>query len=202
MTPHDSGPAARRASVSEKRTFDAFAGAAGADDWIVLRSLEVGRHAAQFEGGADFFVFVPGRSIVVIEAKSPTAVPDRDASGAMFGRRALLLRRDLDGTVPDSGPRQTGVRGQQRTRERFGERDVARVVGGEFLAQREDSRKQGQRRMQFDRDAGKICGGGVQCLIAQVSAEIQPAQRRGDFERKDVRSDQGLTDQAIVQRTA
>lgn len=39
------------ANVSEMRTFDAFAGAHDADDWIVLHSLGVRRHAAQFQGG-------------------------------------------------------------------------------------------------------------------------------------------------------
>lgn len=66
-------PARPRAgtNVSEKRIFDAFAGAANADDWIVLHSLEIRRHAAQFQGEADFIVLVPGRGIVVIEAKEP-----------------------------------------------------------------------------------------------------------------------------------
>lgn len=66
------------ANVSEKRIFDAFAGAAGADDWIVLHSLEVRRHVAQFQDEADFIVFVPGRGIVVIEAKSPEYVEYKD----------------------------------------------------------------------------------------------------------------------------
>src|SRR5690606_6440530 len=59
------------ANTSEKRIFDAFAGAHGTDDWIVLHSLEIRRHATQFEGETDFIVLIPGRGIVVIEAKSP-----------------------------------------------------------------------------------------------------------------------------------
>ncbi|MGM7667633.1 NERD domain-containing protein [Microbacterium sp. A93] len=66
------------ANVSEKRIFDAFAGAHDADDWIVLHSIEIRRHAAQFQGEADFIVLVPGRGIVVIEAKSPEYVEYKD----------------------------------------------------------------------------------------------------------------------------
>ncbi|REJ05131.1 hypothetical protein DY023_11175 [Microbacterium bovistercoris] len=66
------------ANFSEQRIFDAFAGAHDADDWIVLHSLEIRRHAAQFQGEADFIVLIPGRGIVVIEAKSPEYVEYRD----------------------------------------------------------------------------------------------------------------------------
>ncbi|MBO0981971.1 nuclease-related domain-containing DEAD/DEAH box helicase [Microbacterium sp. SD291] len=68
----------RGANVSETRIFDAFAGSTASDDWIVLHSLEVRRHAAQFQGEADFIVLVPGRGIVVIEAKSPEYVEYKD----------------------------------------------------------------------------------------------------------------------------
>lgn len=66
------------ANVSEKRIFDAFAGAHDSDDWIVLHSLGIRRHATQFEGEADFVVLIPGRGIVVIEAKSPEYVDYKD----------------------------------------------------------------------------------------------------------------------------
>lgn len=66
------------ANTSEKRIFDAFAGAHDADDWIVLHSLEIRRHAAQFQGEADFIVLIPGSGIVVIEAKSPEYVEYKD----------------------------------------------------------------------------------------------------------------------------
>lgn len=70
----------RRANTSETRIFDAFAGATSteSDGWIVLHSLEVRRHASQFQGEADFIVLVPGRGIVVIEAKSPEYVEYKD----------------------------------------------------------------------------------------------------------------------------
>lgn len=68
----------RGANVSETRIFDALAGATASDDWIVLHSLEVRRHASQFQGEADFIVLVPGRGIVVVEAKSPEYVEYKD----------------------------------------------------------------------------------------------------------------------------
>ncbi|MFP1602969.1 NERD domain-containing protein [Microbacterium sp. 2216-1] len=66
------------ANVSEKRIFDAFAGAHDADDWIVLHSLEIRRHLTRMQGEADFIVLVPGRGIVMIEAKSPEYVEYKD----------------------------------------------------------------------------------------------------------------------------
>lgn len=66
------------ANNSEMRIFDAFAGATKGDDWIVLHSLEIRRHVTQFQGEADFIVLVPGRGIVVIEAKNPEYVEYKD----------------------------------------------------------------------------------------------------------------------------
>lgn len=66
------------ANGSERRVFDAFAGARGIDDWAVIHGLQIRRHVGQFQGEADFIVIVPGRGIVVIEAKSPEYVEYRD----------------------------------------------------------------------------------------------------------------------------
>lgn len=66
------------ANVSEKRIFDAFAGAHDADSWVVLHSLEIRRHTTHFEGEADFIVLIPGHGVVVIEAKSPEYVEYKD----------------------------------------------------------------------------------------------------------------------------
>ncbi|MGV9768308.1 NERD domain-containing protein [Microbacterium sp. NPDC003461] len=66
------------ANGSERRVFDAFAGARGIDDWVVIHGLQIRRHVGQFQGEADFIVIVPGRGIVVIEAKSPEYVEYRD----------------------------------------------------------------------------------------------------------------------------
>lgn len=59
------------ANVSERRIFDALEGIQGHDDWIAIHSLNVGRHASAFQGEADFVVLVPGKGILVIEAKAP-----------------------------------------------------------------------------------------------------------------------------------
>lgn len=59
------------ANVSERRIFDALDGIQGHDDWIAIHSLNVGRHASAFQGEADFVVLVPGKGILVIEAKAP-----------------------------------------------------------------------------------------------------------------------------------
>lgn len=62
------------ANVSERKIFDALDGLQGHDDWIAIHSLSVGRHATAFAGEADFIVLVPGRGILVIEAKAPSFV--------------------------------------------------------------------------------------------------------------------------------
>lgn len=62
------------ANVSERRIFDALEGIAGHDDWIAIHSLSVGRHVSAFQGEADFVVLVPGKGILVIEAKAPKYV--------------------------------------------------------------------------------------------------------------------------------
>ncbi|MGX1696375.1 NERD domain-containing protein [Microbacterium keratanolyticum] len=89
------------ANVSETRIFDALASTHDADDWIVLHSLEVRRHATQFQGEADFVVVVPGRGIVVIEAKSPEFVEYKDGEWRLDrvpnpGKSPLL---QLDGSI-------------------------------------------------------------------------------------------------------
>lgn len=62
------------ANVSERRIFDALEGIQGHDDWIAIHSLGVGRHTDAVQGEADFVVLVPGRGILIIEAKAPKYV--------------------------------------------------------------------------------------------------------------------------------
>ncbi|PZU49705.1 MAG: hypothetical protein DI566_01095 [Microbacterium sp.] len=62
------------ANVSEKRIFDALEGIQGHDDWIAIHSLSVARHDSAFAGEADFVLLVPGRGILIIEAKAPSYV--------------------------------------------------------------------------------------------------------------------------------
>lgn len=66
------------ANGSERKLFDAFAGIVGHDDWVVYHSLPIRRHVSKLMGEADFVVAVPGRGVVVIEAKAPQSVTYRD----------------------------------------------------------------------------------------------------------------------------
>jgi hypothetical protein len=93
--------------------FDAFASVPARDDWIVIHSLQLRRHATQFQGEADFIVLVPGRGIVVVETKSPEYVTYRDGEwvldrvpnpgkspfdqvdGAIRSLRAFLAKREI-----------------------------------------------------------------------------------------------------------
>jgi len=57
-------------SVGEKILFDKFESLTGADDWIVLHSLDIFGDVNFGEGEADIVVLVPGRGMLVIEVKS------------------------------------------------------------------------------------------------------------------------------------
>lgn len=112
------------ANFSETRIFDAFAGSTASDDWIVLHSLEVRRHASQFQGEADFIVLVPGRGLVVIEAKSPEYVEYKDGEWRLDrvpnpGKSPFA---QLDGSI-------RSIRGFLKNREALtGAEPIARLV--------------------------------------------------------------------------
>lgn len=71
MIPSEARPGANR---SERAIFDAFSGLLDRPDWVVIHSLGIGQHIAGLTGEADFVVLVPGKGIVIIEAKSPAYV--------------------------------------------------------------------------------------------------------------------------------
>ncbi len=56
-------------SEGERVVFDALALAKGADDWIVLHSLDLANHRRQLAGEIDFLVIVPGKGVLVLEVK-------------------------------------------------------------------------------------------------------------------------------------
>lgn len=62
---------------SEKQLFTALSGENGKSDWVVFHSLTIGQNIAAYTGEADFVVLVPGKGIVVIEAKAPTSATYR-----------------------------------------------------------------------------------------------------------------------------
>ncbi|KAA9151700.1 AAA family ATPase [Microbacterium lushaniae] len=105
--PEDSAP-------GEQSVFRAIANSAGADDWIVLHSLNIAEHVRNPEGEADFVVVAPGIGLLVIEVKSHEQIDFRDgawylgrhkpttrgpfnqASEAMHSIRKELIRRGVD----------------------------------------------------------------------------------------------------------
>ncbi len=56
-------------SDGERMVFGAFAEARGADDWIVLHSLDLANHQRRLAGEIDFLVIVPGKGVLVLEVK-------------------------------------------------------------------------------------------------------------------------------------
>lgn len=75
MIPPEPGAKANR---SERALFRAFEGILDRPDWVVIHSLAIGRHQAGLSGEIDFLVLIPGRGIVIVEAKSPAYVEYKD----------------------------------------------------------------------------------------------------------------------------
>jgi hypothetical protein len=71
MIPPGAKPGTNR---SEREVFTAFEGIPDRPDWIVIHSLQLAQNLFSLEGEADFIVMVPGKGIVVIEAKNPKYV--------------------------------------------------------------------------------------------------------------------------------
>ncbi|MCC6270438.1 MAG: NERD domain-containing protein [Microbacteriaceae bacterium] len=65
---------AAKTNRSERALFSAFEGILDRPDWVVIHSLAIGQHRAGLSGEIDFLVLVPGKGIVIIEAKSPAYV--------------------------------------------------------------------------------------------------------------------------------
>lgn len=100
------------ANRSERELFRAFEGIQGHPDWVVIHSLAIGRHRAGLTGELDFLVLVPGKGMVIIEAKSPrfveykagrwhldrTPKPGKDPLQQLDG-----ARRSLRGHLKDVG---------------------------------------------------------------------------------------------------
>ncbi len=56
-------------SEGERVVFDALALAKGADDWVVLHSLDLANHRRRLEGEIDFLIIIPGKGVLVLEVK-------------------------------------------------------------------------------------------------------------------------------------
>jgi len=102
-------------SEGERVVFAAFAAAKGADDWIVLHSLDLANHQRRLAGEIDFLVIVPGKGVVVLEVKGAHHLrrhdglwfygsdqrpdergPFKQASEAMHSLRERLVRQHRD----------------------------------------------------------------------------------------------------------
>lgn len=66
------------ANNSERAIFTALEGIQDRPDWSVIHSLSLTDNLFTISGEADFIVLVPGKGIVVIEAKSPKFVEYKD----------------------------------------------------------------------------------------------------------------------------
>jgi hypothetical protein len=101
------------APKGEKILFDKFKNLAGAEDWIVLHSLDIFGDVNVGQGEADLVVLIPGRGILIIEVKGHHEViqrggvwtlsgkvidrgPVKQASNAMYAIRSYLLENDID----------------------------------------------------------------------------------------------------------
>ena len=102
-------------SEGERVVFDALAAAGGADDWVVLHSLDLANHRRRLAGEIDFLLIVPGKGVLVLEVKGAHHLrrhdglwfygsdprpdergPFRQASEAMHSLRDRLVRRHRD----------------------------------------------------------------------------------------------------------
>ena len=64
----------------EKRLFNLLKEQLSGENWTVLHSLGIAKHATQMEGEADFLLVIPGKGILIIEVKSHLSVA-RDSKG-------------------------------------------------------------------------------------------------------------------------
>ncbi len=102
-------------SEGERVAFDALAAAEGADDWVVLHSLDLANHRRRLAGEIDFLLIVPGKGVLVLEVKGAHHLrrhdglwfygsdprpdergPFKQASEAMHSLRDRLVRRHRD----------------------------------------------------------------------------------------------------------
>jgi hypothetical protein len=106
------------ANRSEKALFTALEGIVGHDDWIAMHSVVLAQNTKNLMGESDFVVLIPGKGIVVIEAKAPESViykngawklvgtpsPDKDPleqlEAAKRSIRSYILRNDLYDSTP------------------------------------------------------------------------------------------------------
>ena len=90
-------------SYGEKQIFKLFKDAHGADDWIVLHSLNIPKPLSKLYGEIDFVVLAPGLGIFCLEVKSGTVKRKdgvwiiSDKSGRSYSSNTGPIKQAEDG---------------------------------------------------------------------------------------------------------
>ena len=113
-----------KANRSERQLFTAFEGLQDRDDWVVMTGLTVGQHVVGLSGEVDAVVIAPGKSILLIEAKTAEHVEYRDGQWFL----AKNPRPTKNPLVQLDGARRS-IRGFLRQRDLLrGDEPIARLV--------------------------------------------------------------------------
>ena len=107
-------------SEGERVVFDALALARGADDWVVLHSLDLANHRRRLAGEIDFLLIVPGKGVLVLEVKGTHHLRRHDG----------LWFYGSDPRPDERGPFKQASEAMHSLRDRLvhQHRDLARVV--------------------------------------------------------------------------
>lgn len=74
-----------KTNYSETKLFESLKGLGPDLDWTVIHSVQIGRDPDVRFGETDFYVLIPGKGIVAIEAKAPTQVTYKDGDWSIEG---------------------------------------------------------------------------------------------------------------------
>jgi len=72
-------------NVSETKLFEALEGLGTGLNWTVIHSAQIGRDPDVRFGETDFYVLIPGKGVVAIEAKAPSQVTYKDGNWNVEG---------------------------------------------------------------------------------------------------------------------
>jgi len=74
-----------KTNFSETKLFESLKGLGVSLDWTVIHSAQIGRDPDVRFGETDFYVLIPGKGIVAIEAKAPSQVTYKDGNWNVEG---------------------------------------------------------------------------------------------------------------------
>ena len=74
-----------KANFSETKLFESLAGLGEKLDWTVIHSAQIGRDPDVRFGETDFYVLIPSKGVVAIEAKAPSQVTYKDGNWNVEG---------------------------------------------------------------------------------------------------------------------